>query len=577
MHRESSMAAVRELRELVWYLVVAGLLLGAAGVWAADEESPAVPSDVGFQEVVDVNLVNVDVYVRDGKGEPVTGLSGEDFVLLQDGERVKISHFAEVTEEIVTTRFAASPPALTPTPTPVEPSEIRIRPVWMILYIDNENLHPNSRTRVLRRVRQFVTETLKPPVQMMVVANQGGLKVLQDFTDDPRAVNGALRGAGKYAGGWLDRKSRRTELIEEMRDVQTSTSTQNQNSDNGPMGMYARVMAHAREENNALTFSLNALRQAIDALSGLRGRKMIIYVSNGLAMTPGLGLMHEYALVFKDNSILSNRARFDRQATFHSLTSVANSQEIVFYSLGAEGLEVNLGGDVDSMYASDPTATRVGASNFLGSLRYLAERTGGIAVVNTNDVSAGLQEIRSDLFTYYSIGFPVSSDEIDRVHKIKVELASRKDVDLRYRNRFVEKSLETTIQDQVLSGLVLGVEDNPMGIRVDHGRPAPASGTLWTVPIRIFIPMEKLVFLPRADDRVARGVLFFGSKDSQGGRSDLQRQRHELVAGPDDATDGNWTIELQLLMEEGGQRVVVAFLDEMTRDVSYSTLNLTVP
>ena len=57
----------------------------------------------------------------------------------------------------------------------------------------------------------------------------------------------------------------------------------------------------------------------------------------------------------------------------------------------------------------------------------------------------------------------------------------------------------------------------------------------------------------------------------------MQRQRHELVAGPDDATDGDWTIELQLLMEEGGQRVVVAFLDEMTRDVSYSTLNLTVP
>ena len=69
----------------------------------------------------------------------------------------------------------------------VEPVEIvdetlivpEIKPIWVVLYIDNENIKALDRNRVMRRVREFVIESLDEPVRMMVMSYQRSLKVLQ--------------------------------------------------------------------------------------------------------------------------------------------------------------------------------------------------------------------------------------------------------------------------------------------------------------------------------------------------------------------------------------------------------------
>ena len=38
------------------------------------------------------------------------------------------------------------------------PVEVPVQPVHVVLYIDNENLHPMERNRVLRRVRELAAE-----------------------------------------------------------------------------------------------------------------------------------------------------------------------------------------------------------------------------------------------------------------------------------------------------------------------------------------------------------------------------------------------------------------------------------
>ncbi len=124
----------------------------------------------------------------------------------------------------------------------------------------------------------------------------------------------------------------------------------------------------------------------------------------------------------------------------------------------------------------------MGISNLNDSLRYLADETGGMAIYNTNDVGPKLDLISQDMFTYYSLGYPLQASGSDRVHKVRVKLRDDpafENYQLRYRSRFVEKSLETRVQDAVISSLVFDVVDNPMDLEVTTGTPvAGERGTL---------------------------------------------------------------------------------------------------
>ena len=72
--------------------LAAALLLSAP--LSAAAPPPAPPS---FGETVEVNVVNVDVYVTDKNGHRVGGLKKGDFEVLEDGKTVVVSNFAEIT------------------------------------------------------------------------------------------------------------------------------------------------------------------------------------------------------------------------------------------------------------------------------------------------------------------------------------------------------------------------------------------------------------------------------------------------------------------------------------------------
>jgi hypothetical protein len=61
-------------------------------------DSPASDRDAtksrvvrGFFDVVEVEVVNIDVWVTDGDGNPYSGLGRDDFVVLRDGRPVAVS------------------------------------------------------------------------------------------------------------------------------------------------------------------------------------------------------------------------------------------------------------------------------------------------------------------------------------------------------------------------------------------------------------------------------------------------------------------------------------------------------
>ncbi len=559
---------------VVFFMLICGSRAPSAGAQDLDQKPIG---GLGFADEVQVTVVNIDVFVRDSGGEPATGLTSEDFRLLQNGDEVPISNFAMVSKEYVRSRLEPLP-GETASEEVVRELPPEVRPVFVVFFVDNENLRPLDRNRVLRQVRSFVIENLEPPVQMMVVSYQRSLDVVQDFTTDSRKVNEALRSLVRTSGGRVTSDNERRAILEDIQEVAAGTGGSEGQS--GPMQIRQRIFLYAEEEANNLTFALSAMRQVMAMMSGIEGRKAIIHISSGLPMTPGWGLMQEYAAVFKDNSLMSHRSAVDKTRSFHELASAANAQEISIYTIDAEGLDTLGGGSADTAFERDPVAASSGSKNLKDSLRYMAERTGGVAIINTNDVSFGMQRIAADLFDFYSLGFRLPTEDRDRVHRVEVQLPGHPEYELRYRKRFVERSRQSRVQDRVLTSLVVDIDDNPMRLEVETGEAAAVSGDRWQVPVHLSFPLDSVALLEIGEDYVGRVVLFVGAQDVKGRRSEIQRQDHEVRVAAADyqrALQQRFGIDFSLLLEEGQQRIAIGLYDEITRQDSYQRLVVTVP
>ncbi|HSS52817.1 MAG TPA: VWA domain-containing protein, partial [Thermoanaerobaculia bacterium] len=139
---------------------------------------------------VDVNVVNVEVYVTDAGGKPVTGLRERDFEVREDGRRVSISNFAALAGSSAAARKSA------PADRPEKPEALQAEPAepWnLIVFVDNAEIHPASRTRALQQVRDFLSQKLAPGDRVMVVSLDAGLRVRLPFSTDRAAVDAALK------------------------------------------------------------------------------------------------------------------------------------------------------------------------------------------------------------------------------------------------------------------------------------------------------------------------------------------------------------------------------------------------
>ena len=582
---------------IVWALILA-LVLPVAPI-AADEEGQDQEQSLerigglAFVDRIEVTVANLVVYVTDKKGRAVTGLTKDDFEIFQDGTAKQISNFKLYTDEVIRQQLVAVgeglPPGAAPTPGAEATAEEAAGPipVHLVLYIDNDNLDPLDRNRVLSQTREFIRSSLHPPAQMMVVAYQRSFEVLQEFTSDPDKVLAAMRSVRTYTGGRTERQNARRDIIDKIKKIEQEDRSGTQYTREQGTGrewneVYHLIDNYAKEAANSLLFTLDALRQVITSLSGLSGKKGIIYVSNGLPMIPGLGLFYELSRISQDSTALNKMYDFDRSRLYQQLAATANSQNVTFYAIDAGGLQMGSIGAAESSSAQDPLAASVGQHNLTDSIRFLADETGGIAIVNTNDVGPRLELVSQDMYTYYSIGYPLQASGRDKVHKVKVKLRddpTLNDYKLRYRPRFVEKSLETRVQDTVVSSLVFEVEKNPMQIDFETGTPAPASEKRWLLPAHISFPIRKVALLPEGEDYVGRIVMFVAVRGTDGKQSDMVRQEHEIrvpAAEYDQAQRQRWAIDTQLLMESGRYKIAVAILDPLTRQDSYQTIAVAV-
>ncbi len=559
---------------------VAVLLVFASSAPAAPTpaEKPR-PADVsgGFiGETVSVNVVNVDVYVTDKKGNRVTGLSSGDFQIFEDGRPMAITNFFSMEGGKVASALAAPPPvapeAPTETPEPVEEASANLPPpedqrLVLIVYVDNFNLRPFNRNRVLRDLRVFLNTKLQRNDLMMLVSYDRSVHIRQTLTSDPGLINSQLVELEKISAQGTHADSERRDALQRIEDSADASSA------------LSIARGYAESQYNDLAFSIDALRDIVNGLAGMPGRKAVLYVSDGLQMIVGQDVYYAVQEKYRDTSGITQSFDYDTSRRFRELTSTANANRVTFYTLDAAGLRSYSSISAENQGPGQGVfIDQIQIQNLQSSIRLMADETGGKAVINTNNFLPSLERIAEDFRSYYSLGYSPPHSGDGRYHEIKIKL-KRKGLEVRHREGYRDKTPETQMNDGTLAALSFPFQSNPLGVDIEFGPPQRRADGFFVVPVEVHIPLGKLVMIPRETEHEAAARVFVAAQDSQGGVSEVQ-QAVVPIRVPNDqvATIGEkyYTYTLSLLMRPGEQKVAIGLRDDVANTTSFVARSLRV-
>jgi VWFA-related protein len=563
------------LKRLAAIVVLASLCLGAptVGQQAAPAQAPPPPAqekpapEKAFPpvvETVDVSVTSVEVVVTDSKGNRVPGLTAADFELKQDGIGQKITNFFAVTGGKLLLEDGTSIDLANKTQSEEVPREVKAKYVF---YIDNLNIQPMNRNRMFRRLKEWVPQVIGPNSEGMVVTFNRSLKVRRPFTSDVNDILGAIDQIELETGGGTTTIGEYKDTLARIADAKTSNEA------------ISATRSYAQSVRNDMEFTIDAIKETLDSMSGLTGRKSLLYMSEGLPQSIGVDLFEAIQDKFQDTSAMMNQFDFDMSTKYLKIVQAANANGVTIYTLDASGLTT-----ADILSADSKTTKDVHVSEFTarqnmqGPIRMMAEETGGTAAINTNDWKSNLDGIAADFSNYYSLGFRSSRGASDRPHAIEVTVKG-KGLRVRTRTSYVEKSVETRTAEAVVSSLSYPRTDNPLNATLSVGTAKPHDRENYSLPVRITVPIGRLGLVPAGDQYEGQFLVYFVVRDASGNQSDLQVQRQEVRIPAKDfavAQRKDFYYDATLLVVPGGQKLSIGVRDSVSNLVSFLQKNVFV-
>src|SRR2546423_5420294 len=169
-------------------LVILSLSFGAARPQSRQSKEPQKRAD--DEEVVKVrsHLVNVDVSVKDKKGNYVNGLRADDFTVFENGVRQKVEFFnpplagnaTGVGSAGAAVREKSQPAAAQPPARAQGPMTGNV----ISLVLDGLTTDPSNMKRVRDGAVKYIREQVTGTDEGALFAVTGGLQLLQPFTND---------------------------------------------------------------------------------------------------------------------------------------------------------------------------------------------------------------------------------------------------------------------------------------------------------------------------------------------------------------------------------------------------------
>ena len=470
--------------------------------------TPASAQQGVFGEIIDVRVVNLEVVVSE-KGERVTGLRPEDFLLTVDGEEIPIEYFTEVHGGTAVLRGDESAgfavPALAP--------GIDVGSSYLV-FIDEYFALPTDRNRVLRRMIDQLS-FLSANDRMAVVAFDGRkVEMLSTWSQSVPALERVLKKAMDRPAYGLARQAEQR-LFDSTRDLgRIAFNGLPANGVTGDLAIDERV--RAEEVANQVERAVLAASSALRSFANPPGRKVMMLLCGGWPHNPGLWVTRDPSRNFYTQSLV----RGDK--LYGLLSETANRLSYTIYPVDLPGL------DTSPVGTAELSGSNSGIDGFTSTEREreeeatlyaLARETGGRALIDGAGADV-FQRVYEDTRSYYWIGFTPTWKGDDASHRVRIKTRD-KGRKVRARKSFSDLSRETEVTMMVESALLFGDPPgaSPLGAFIGKGERA-GHGKV-TVPLKIVIPTDALTFLPVEGGFMADTELRVAVLDEHGNTSEI--------------------------------------------------------
>jgi len=530
------------MRFRVTATLVASVLSVLTG--GAQQERQPTPLDAPvFRSTVDA--VELDAFVVDADGHPVTDLTVEDFEVLEDGRPQPITTFALV--DIPIERGEA--PATTDVPSDVRNNQ---QPEGRIYLFAVDEISPTLVPYLRLRLRDFVEQHFGPnDTAAIVYVGRGRSTDGQDFTSD-RAL--LLRSIDRIQGGFGASDLQQTTVqsapsgsaAAAIRETAVQATAQALAGGTGgaqnaqaaiAQALEQQVQAQMNQLNQSASASLidgegefllrqrmESLRTLVEFMAGIGGRrKSVIYITTGLGMSVYEAL--DYTGGVRSLAI----------EDLHAAITAATRGNVTIYPLDPAGLM--LGRDLTEQVVanSDPltevSQTRIGR---LQDLRGLAEATGGFAILDTNNFESAFSRVVRENSTYYVLGFSAGSTRADgrfrnvevRVKRPGLQVRARKGYLAPLSRRTPIITRASTLAPAVADALQSPISVSGVPIRM-FAAPFKGTGTQARVAIAVEFGVDGLGLVERSGRLV--GDLALALRPTTADGKLLEGQRHEIA------------------------------------------------
>lgn len=591
------------------------LALAVAAAVAQETETPE--AGAGFADRIDVELINVDVWVTDQGGNPAAGLGVEDFELIHDGKPVTITHFTEIRGGSEYRGAAARDAAENAAPGPTA-----FFPAHVVVYFDQSRLHPRNSRGLVESLQQLLDVEQVAPERVMIVRQERGLIVESPFGSSKRDLEAALQRLTKGAAGGLALETETQQAVQAIRStweqIQDATGLAQTGLGGVPGGggggpgdatgggsprsvvggvgggagpdacgpLFNQVGpildGFTRSQAQRIGVTLANLRDTASFLAGLPGVKALLYLSDGLDTRPGAALASYASSLCPSQAadLLNSVSGLELSTPFMELTRHANANRVTVYALQASGLRAAAAGDArsernarNSHPGSRGAFESTQRSGEREGLRLLSDETGGRTIFNQNDLGPELARIGRDLGTYYSLAFepPRQGADAGREHRLEVKLRDDS-LNARYRRGYLDKNPDQWLAEKLEGALNLGITSNPLEVRLGAGDVQAGGEGTFMLPLHVMVPVERLVFRSQDGSSVAEVTVRAMARSFTTSILAIRDQTFRVKGAPGATGWANLTLELEL--GEGAHATAVGIRDEASGEVSYVATTL---
>lgn len=459
--------------------------IAAALLWtltaAAQQIGQNAPPDVkGTAKItVSTQLVVETVVVKDKKGNPIKGLTANDFVVTENSvpQTVRFCEHQELPETPSVGPTAQSEPEnikiydkLSRTRiSPETPGNIRYKDRRLLtLYFDMSAMPPAEQLRALAAAQKFIRTQMTPADLISIIRYSGGaVDVLQDFTDDRNRLLSIIG----------------TLIVGEGQGSEESSDDASA-SDTGA--------AFGQDDSEFNIFNtdrqLSALQTAARMLGQLSEKKSLIYFASGLRL----------------NGV-------NNHAQLRATIEAAIRAGVSFWPIDARGLvaQAPLGdatkespGNIGMYSGASALAMTTNFQQSQDTLYALAGDTGAKALLDYNDLTRGMVQAQQAVSSYYVLGYYTTNSAQDgKFRRIKISLNANSSANLEYRqgyyagkqfSKFTAADKERQLEDALM--LEDPITELTIAMEIDYFQLNRAE---YFIPIIVKIPGRELAIAKR--------------------------------------------------------------------------------